>query len=131
MSEHTPDVQDRAEILALVPDLLFSSRIASLAQQAGRPLAIARSLAEFEQALATQRPALALVDLSARGIDVARAIRAAKTANVPGVIAFGPHKDLAARALAMEAGADRWVTNQRLAETLAAVLSSRPGAPPA
>jgi len=112
------------DVIALVPDLLFASRISSLAKSNARSLSIASSLAELRQLLANHRPRLVIVDLSARGVDVAAAIGAAKAANVPTVVAFGPHKDLAARAAALDAGADRWVTNQRLVDVMADLWDS-------
>ncbi|HVC35625.1 MAG TPA: hypothetical protein VNL16_19125 [Chloroflexota bacterium] len=113
--------ENGADVLAVVPDLIFASRIESLAKQNDQSVEIVGSLVELERSLARQRPCLVLVDLSARGVDVSAAIRAAKAAGVPTVIAFGPHKDVIARAAALEAGADQWVTNQRLLETLSAM----------
>lgn len=121
MIEKSPAYPD---VLGVVPDLFFASRISSLAQQNGRCAAIARSIGEVEQLLASHRPWLVLVDLSARDLDARRAIRLARDANVECVVAFGPHKDLVARAEALAAGADRWVTNQQLLVTLAELLAS-------
>lgn len=111
-------------MLALAPDLLFASRIRSLVGSATGSLRLARSDAEFKQALAEQLPRLALIDLNARGVDGAAAVRLAKAAGVPRVVVFGPHRALGLRAAALEAGADRWVTNQRLSEALADELSA-------
>ena len=105
-------------VIALIPDLFFASRVRSLAERVGVPLSAVSSLDALNEELAEVTSELVLIDLAARGVDVERAIRAAKERGTT-VIAFGPHKDLVARAAALEAGADEWVTNQRLLETLA------------
>ena len=112
-------------LLAVSPDLFFTSRIEALVTRQGHRAVVARSAAELDERLATERPDLVLVDLGGRGLDAATTIRSAKAAGVARVIAFGPHKDLAARARALEAGADQWITNQRLLETLAELLAAR------
>jgi DNA-binding response OmpR family regulator len=101
-------------VVAAVADLFFSSRLQDLARRSDVPLTIAPTLAKLQEALALEQPALVLVDLSARGLDPIEAVRLAKNAGVAQVVAFGPHKDLAARSAALAAGADRWLTNQQL-----------------
>lgn len=127
MAQQLPGPAEEMYGLALVPDLMFASRMAALALRAGRELTIASTLSEFERYLAARRPGVTLVDLSARHVDVNAAIRSARDAGSALVIAFGPHKDLAARSAALEAGAHRWVTNQRLMATLADVFQNDRG----
>lgn len=121
MLDKTPAFPD---VLGVVPDLFFGSRISSLARQYGRSVEFARSIGEVERFLAGHQPRLVLVDLGARGIDAREVIRLARNANVEYVVAFGPHKDVVARQGALAAGADRWVTNQRLLEALAELLAA-------
>jgi CheY-like chemotaxis protein len=104
--------------VAVVSDLFFASRLSSLADRSGVRLLFASSPGQLEDLLTQTRPSLVLVDLANRSLDAAAAIRRAKGAGTPLVLAFGPHKDLEARSSALAAGADRWVTNQRLLETL-------------
>jgi DNA-binding response OmpR family regulator len=110
--------------VALVPDLFFASRLESLAERHGASVAVARTVDELAKLVADTQPELVLVDLGIRGLDVGAAIRAVRGAGSPRLIAFGPHKDLAAREAALAAGADRWVTNQRLLETVSEELRS-------
>jgi len=112
------------DILALAPDLFFASRLRSLAESAGRSIQVVESLPRLEEELTAYRPALVLIDLGARGIDAPSAVRLAKRAGVPRVVVFGPHKDLDARAAALAAGADRWLTNQNLMTTFASLLGT-------
>jgi DNA-binding response OmpR family regulator len=103
-------------VLAAVPDLFFASRLSSLAAQANVVLTIVNSETEFARKLSSSTPDLVLIDLGARPFDPVALIREAKRAAVPKIVAFGPHKDLAARLAALDAGADQWITNQRLGE---------------
>lgn len=105
-------------VIALIPDLFFASRVRSAAERAGVPLTVVSSLDRLNETLDEAEVGLVLIDLAARGVDVSSAIRTTKERGKK-VIAFGPHKDLAARTSALEAGVDEWVTNQRLLEILA------------
>ncbi|HEX5414318.1 MAG TPA: response regulator [Chloroflexota bacterium] len=105
------------KVVALIPDLFFATRAQSVVERSGGAVMIVGTLDELRAACDGERPDLVLVDLAARGVDAGAAIRAAKERGAE-VIAFGPHKDLAARATALEAGADEWVTNQRLLEVV-------------
>jgi DNA-binding response OmpR family regulator len=103
-------------VVAAVADLFFSSHLQDRARRDDVQLTIAPTLDRLRAAIERERPALVLVDLSARGLDPIEAIHMAKEAGVRKVIAFGPHKDVAARSAALAAGAERWVTNQQLAQ---------------
>lgn len=117
-------------VVAVVPDLIFASRIVSLVERLGSVARVITTPADLASLLAESRPGLVLVDLAARGIDPMEVIRLAKEAQVPRIVAFGPHLDREKRAAALAAGADRWVTNQRLLEALQAELM-RPRLPDA
>lgn len=106
-----------AGMVALIPDLFFATRVRSVAERNGIDATVVGTIDELRTALDEKSPNLVLVDLAARGIDVGAAVHLAKERGAR-VIAFGPHKDLAARAAALEAGTDEWVTNQRLLEVL-------------
>ncbi|HUX87756.1 MAG TPA: hypothetical protein VMW65_12200 [Chloroflexota bacterium] len=112
------------DVLALAPDLFFASRMRSLSEAAGRSIQVVDSLVRLEAELTAHRPSLVLIDLGARGIDAPAAVRLAKQAGALQVIAFGPHKDLDARAAALAAGADRWLSNQNLLMTFASLLGT-------
>lgn len=116
--------QSSFDVLALAPDLFFASRLRSLGEAAGRSIQVVDSLPSLEAGLTAYRPALVLIDLGARGIDAPAAVRLAKRAGAPQVVVFGPHKDLDARAAALAAGADRWLTNQNLMTTIASLLGT-------
>jgi len=115
-----------AIVLALVPDLMFATRIESALGYLGyRPL-IVKDAAGLLAAAHIQAPALVLVDLAAVGVDVPAAITALKASPVTRAIplvAFGPHLDEAARAAARAAGADAVVANSKLALDLPGLLA--------
>ena len=105
-------------VLALVPDLMFASRIDGTLRQLGYRVTVVKDAAALHKAARGEGSALVLVDLAARGVDVAAAIAALKadaaTRALP-VVAFGPHLDEPAREAAAAAGADAVVANSKLA----------------
>ncbi len=109
-------------VLLLDNDLFFAVRIRDTLAHAGYATQQARTLATFSRLLAEQRPALAIVNTAARGLDWRAAIAAARAAGVP-VLAFGAHVDLETQASARAAGATRVVANSRLAGDLVGTVA--------
>ncbi|HZU05970.1 MAG TPA: response regulator [Chloroflexota bacterium] len=105
-------------VLALVPDLLFASRIEQALRHLGYRAEFAPDGATLLARMRADPPALVLVDLAARGVEPVAVIQALKQdpvgCGVP-VVAFGPHRDTAARTAAQQAGAVAVVANARLA----------------
>ena len=99
-------------ILALEKDLFFSVKIRDTLRHHDMEVTTVRTLAAFEQRLATSDIKLVIVNTATVGIDWEAAIRAAKAHNLP-VLAFGSHMDLEARAKALQAGAQRVVANSK------------------
>ena len=107
-------------ILALEKDLFFAVKIRDTLRHHEIEARTVRSLAAFEQGLATEgetRPALVIVNIAIQGVDWEEAIRRARAAGYP-VLAFGSHMDLDARARAIEAGAQRVVANSKFASDM-------------
>jgi len=78
-------------VLALVRDLLFSSRIGETARRLGYRFRVARSVEDFRSALA-EPAGVILVDLTAQGLDLAGALRAvAETEQPAPVIGWTTH----------------------------------------
>src|SRR5215469_13286140 len=102
-------------VLALEKDLFFAVKIRDTLRHYEIEVTTARNLTDFEQRLASngdQRPVLAIVNISTRGVDWEAAIHAARASDLP-VLAFGSHMDLEARAKALQAGAQRVVANSK------------------
>jgi len=99
-------------ILALEKDLFFSVKIRDTLRHHDMEVTTVRTLAAFEQRLATSDVKLVIVNTATVGIDWEAAIRAAKALKLP-VLAFGSHMDLEARAKALQAGAQRVVANSK------------------
>jgi DNA-binding response OmpR family regulator len=99
-------------ILAVEKDLFFSVKIRDTLRHHDMEVTTVRTLAAFEQRLATGNVELVIVNTATVGIDWEAAIRAAKAHNLP-VLAFGSHMDLEARAKALQAGAQRVVANSK------------------
>jgi CheY-like chemotaxis protein len=121
----SPSVVARVEyevddVLAVVTDLFFQSRIASAARAADRRALFVRSLSALER----QRGTLALVDLDA-DLDVLAAIRALRAAGTGSIVAFGPHVDTDLRKAAKAAGADRVLAKSKFVSVLPDLMQTR------
>jgi DNA-binding response OmpR family regulator len=99
-------------ILALEKDLFFSVKMRDTLRHHDMEVTTVRTLAAFEQRLATSDVELVIINTATVGIDWEAAIRAAKAYKTP-VLAFGSHMDLEARAKAVQAGAQRVVANSK------------------
>lgn len=107
-------------IIALEKDLFFAVRMRDTLRHHEIEVQTARTLAAFEQALASEvepAPALAIVNIAIQGVDWEAAIRQARALGYP-VLAFGSHMDLDARAKALHAGALRVVANSKFASDM-------------
>jgi DNA-binding NarL/FixJ family response regulator len=110
-------------VVGLVQDLFFAGRIRAAGEACGVPVRLVRG----EQALleAAAGAGLVLVDLEARSVDAAAAIRALK-ARAPGVVVvgFGAHVNTAALLAGRAAGADRVLARSAFTRELPALLRS-------
>ena len=103
------------DIVAVVTDLFFQSRISATANHCGRRVRFIR-----DGAIASSY-AIALVDLDA-DVDVLRCIQTLKAGSGAPVIAFGPHVDVEGRKAARAAGADRVLAKSRFVSELPIIL---------
>lgn len=109
-------------ILLLDTDLFFVVKVRTTLQHAGYDVQTARSVADFTRRLASDSPALALVNTAIAGVDWRAAIVAAREAHIP-VIAFGSHVDLDTQQQARQAGATRVIANSKLAADLPGIVA--------
>jgi CheY-like chemotaxis protein len=98
--------------IALVTDLLFSTKITGTAKALGGAVLVARSLDALAARLSEAAPApaspLVIVDLNITGVDPLAAIRAAKThPRSPVVVAYVSHVQADLAGAARDAGADQ------------------------
>jgi PleD family two-component response regulator len=118
--------EQSGQIVALVDDLLVSSRIDAAARASGREVRYVRSAEDFWSAVGEARPAAVLVGMAATRLPWAKLIgelRRDPSTRSTYVLAFGPHKDLELRRRALEAGVDRVVANSTFAAALPKLLS--------
>ena len=109
------------KVLLLERDLFFSVKIRDTLHHLNYETVVARSEEDFGRKLAASAPALAIVNIATAGVAWERVIAQARAADVP-VLAFGPHVDLEAQQQARQAGANRVVSNSRLAKDLSALV---------
>lgn len=104
------------DVVAVVPDLFFQSRISAAARRLGR--AVRYSTPDVE-GVGDFR--LALVDLDASP-EIVATIRQLRAVGSGKVVAFGPHVDTERRKLARQAGADRVLAKSKFVTDLAVIL---------
>ena len=109
-------------VILLDTDLFFVVKVRTMLQHAGYDVRTARSLVDFTGRLASDAPALALVNTAIAGVDWRAAIVAAREAHIP-VIAFGSHVDLETQQAARDAGATRVIANSKLAADLPGIVA--------
>lgn len=120
MSAHSPG--PRPLVIAVVPDLLFATRITETARTAGIELEHV-PLAELAARVARRRPGRVIVDLTVP--DAAATIAALRS--MPGfadltITGFYPHVDDALRRAALAAGATHVLPRSAFATKLEEVL---------
>ncbi|MGH7475464.1 MAG: hypothetical protein ACRELD_04190 [Longimicrobiales bacterium] len=112
-------------VVALAADLLFASRIQGTAGALGvRAEAFTRVEPLVARALEA-RPALVLIDLEARGLDVPSLIRRLRTEPAlrhARIMGFVSHMNAGAAAAARNAGADRVLARSAFVEELPRLL---------
>jgi DNA-binding response OmpR family regulator len=108
-------------VLLLERDLFFSVKIRDTLRYLNYETVVARSEEDFARKLAASAPALAIVNIATAGVSWERVIAQARAADVL-VLAFGPHVDLEAQQQARRAGANRVVSNSKLAKDLPAIV---------
>jgi DNA-binding NtrC family response regulator len=114
--------QGRRRVLLLDTDLFFAVKVGETLKHAGYTTRSTRRLSDFTEALAAERPEVALVNTAARGVDWRAAVAAARAAGVP-LVAYGPHVDVETQEQARQAGATAVIANSKLASDLPGVVA--------
>lgn len=97
--------------LFLSTDLMFGSKVSAAATRAGTALATAMSVPAMLEKAAQTAPRLAILDLTAAGLDLSAVVPQLRAA-APGatILAYGPHVQEALLAAAQAAGCDLVLT---------------------
>ena len=113
-------------LIAVVTDLIFSTKITGTAKALQKPYSVARTLDKLTEHLnATTAPALVIIDLNSAGLDTIQAIRVAKSHPTnPRVISFLSHVEVELAQQAREAGADQVMARSGFVNQLPAILQS-------
>jgi CheY-like chemotaxis protein len=113
-------------VLAVVDDLLFSSRIRSVAGAAGRPVTFVRRPDAVLSALREHAPDLILLDLDREALDpigTIRAIRAAVGITQPRIVGFGSHVHVERLQDAKTAGCDQAMARSGFVAALPSMMA--------
>ena len=96
-----------AHTIALVSDLMFSSKITATANSIGASISVVRTLEQLENELTSNPAITVMIDLEATAADPIEAITYCLLARPkPRIIAFGPHVNVDLLTKASQAGAD-------------------------
>jgi DNA-binding NarL/FixJ family response regulator len=114
-----------ADVLALVTDMIFQAKILETARQLGVSVRVAASGVEFERALASDAPPLAIVDLNAGDGALAAIKRLRAAGRDVRVVAFCSHVQTELARRARDAGADEVLPRSRFSKELGEILSAR------
>ncbi|MBI2479917.1 MAG: response regulator transcription factor [Planctomycetia bacterium] len=107
-------------VLYLTKDLFFSSRVCSLARDAGATIDIVASIDSY---CATGDTTVAIVDLSLPQLDIAATVdKLREVARNAKIIAYGPHVDTAKLSAAKQAGCDAVLPRSQFDQQIAAIL---------
>lgn len=115
-------MSETRKVLLLERDLFFSVKVRDTLAHAGYETQVARSAEDFARKLAAGVPALAIIHTGLAGVDWEQVIAQARASGVP-TLAFGSHVDLEAQQAARRAGADRVISNAKLAKDLPAIVA--------
>jgi CheY-like chemotaxis protein len=115
-----------AMVLAVVDDLLFSSKIRSVAAGAGEAVTFVRNAGGVNAACAEHQPRLVLIDLDRDALNPIETITMirAMPAPVPRIVAFGAHVNVDRLRAAREAGADQAMARSAFVVALPALLGA-------
>jgi DNA-binding response OmpR family regulator len=101
------------EILAVLDDLLFSSKISGALSSGGHAVRIVADPSAALNQIETQKPSVVIVDLGLQRGDPYELIRKLKTDSGVPVLAYTHHMDTAGREKALEAGATKVVSRSQ------------------
>jgi CheY-like chemotaxis protein len=115
-------------VVAAVDDLLFSSKIRTVARQVGADVVFARTPGEILEKVRAEHPSLLLVDLNsakAEPIATIGAIRADQQLGGVRILGFASHVHVDLIRAAREAGADEVLPRSAFAARLAEILGEK------
>jgi CheY-like chemotaxis protein len=115
-------------VLVAVDDLLFSSKIRTVAKQAGVEIAFARTPAEILERARAAKPAMVIFDLNSDKADPINTVAAMKAdpqlASIP-TVGFVSHVHTDVIRAARDAGVDEVMARSAFAGNLAEILQGR------
>jgi CheY-like chemotaxis protein len=112
-------------IIAIVDDLFFASKIRGTAEQVGVPVSFPRTIESALDAAKETEPALIICDLNSQRIDpieLARTLKGTKAAKRIELLGFFSHVQTELQQAAQQAGFDRVIPRSLFAKSLTQIL---------
>jgi PleD family two-component response regulator len=113
-------------VIAALDDLMFSSKVRAACEQAGKPIAFARTREAALSAIAAEAPELVILDLDREALDplgIIAAVRADAKVRHTRLVAFVRHTNTDAIVAARQAGADVVLARSAFFPALPGILS--------
>jgi DNA-binding NarL/FixJ family response regulator len=112
----------RLELLLVINDLIFETKIRTTAQSLGAAVKVVRNAAQLEEQLRETQLRLVMVDLNTAGDPIEAVRAAAEHEACPHVLAFVSHVDAALSDSAAQAGAHEVLPRSRFTIRLPEIL---------
>lgn len=119
--------QEAQEILAVVDDMFFASKIRAAAEEGGLTVRFVKSTQQLEIAIGDQASSLVIIDLESNRVDPIQGIKTLKSsvlASVP-IVGFLSHVHLDLKRQAEAAGCDYVLPRSAFTAKLPAILQGR------
>ena len=113
-------------IIAIVDDLFFASKIRGTAEQVGVRVIFVKSISDVIEKVREDTPALIIADLNARcdAIELARALKTDENLNEIPILGFFSHVETELQQAALSAGFDRVVPRSAFTKNLPEILEA-------
>jgi PleD family two-component response regulator len=115
-----------ANVIAVVDDLFFASKIRGVGEQAGVRVIFAKRIEDIERSVAEEDPALVIADLNStrcNPVEVAARLKSDANLKTVPLLGFFSHVDVELQRRAKEAGFDQTITRSAFSGTIAKLFT--------
>jgi PleD family two-component response regulator len=115
-----------ANVIAVVDDLFFASKIRGAGEQAGVRVIFAKRIEDIELAAAEEEPALFIADLNStrcNPLEVAARLKSDANLKTVPLLGFFSHVDVELQRRAKEAGFDKTITRSAFSGSIAQLFA--------
>ena len=124
-ASHATNRSSKGQVVAVLTDLIFDSRLRSTAEAIGLGYRSVRTLERLHESLDSRPRAIVIVDMEVNGISACDAIAQSIAHSAKAtVIAYYPHVQTELRQQAVDAGADMILPRSRFSAEITDILAA-------